>query len=293
MLCQRLLEQGFQVRALVRNRAKASRLAAQGVALIQGDLEDACALQQLVTDCAFVIHGAGAVRGNSQVAFDRVNVLGTLALLNAIGAQPRPPRMLLLSSLAAREPQLSWYAHSKCEGEKLLTQVRDLEWIILRPPAVYGPGDQEMLPIFQWMQRGIVLVPGSPDARLSLIHVSDLVDAIVVCLQSEGAIHQVLSLCDGKDGGYSWRELANIAADHWSRKVRLWRIPNWLLNGVAAVNSNAARITGKAPMLTPPKLRELRHEDWVVDNGPMTTVTGWTPRLGLCEGLDQLKLSTL
>jgi nucleoside-diphosphate-sugar epimerase len=150
-----------------------------------------------------------------------------------------------------------------------------------------------MLPIFQWMQRGIVLVPGSPDARLSLIHVSDLVDAIVVCLQSEGAIHQVLALCDGKDGGYSWRELANIAADHWSRKVRLWRIPGWLLNGVAAVNSNAARVTGKAPMLTPPKLRELRHEDWVVDNGPMTTVTGWTPRLGLCEGLDQLKLSTL
>ena len=78
MLCQRLLEQGFQVRALVRNRAKASRLAVQGVrSLSQGDLENACALQQLVTDCAFVIHGAGAVRGNSQGAFDRVNVLGT------------------------------------------------------------------------------------------------------------------------------------------------------------------------------------------------------------------------
>lgn len=281
-------EEGFQVRALVRNRVKASNLVAQGVALIQGDLEDTSALQQLVTDCAFVIHSAGAVRGNSQSAFDRVNVAGTLALLNAIEAQPSPPRMLLLSSLAAREPQLSWYAHSKCDGEKLLIQASDLEWIILRPPPVYGPGDQEMLPIFQWMQRGVALIPGSPDARLSLIHVSDLVDAIVVCLQSEGAIRQVLVLCDGKDGGYSWRELANIGADHWSRKVRLWRIPYWLLNSVAVVNSNAAKITGKAPMLTPPKLRELRHKDWVVDNGPITTITGWVPRIELQEGLDHL-----
>ena len=281
------------VRALVRNRAKASSLATQGIALIEGDLESASALNQLVCDCDFVIHGAGAVRGNSQGAFDRVNVLGTLALLNAIGAQPRPPKILLLSSLTAREPQLSWYAHSKYEGERLLGQAANLEWIILRPPAVYGPGDQEMLPIFQWMRRGIALVPGSPDARLSLIHVSDLVDAIVVCLRSEEAIHQVLALCDGKDNGYSWRELANIAAQHWSRKVRLWRIPAWLLNGVAAVNSNAAKITGKAPMLTPPKLRELRHEDWVVDNGPITTITGWAPKLELREGLDHLNLSTL
>jgi uncharacterized protein YbjT (DUF2867 family) len=74
-----LLEQGFQVRALVRNRAKASSLAAQGIALTEGDLENASALEQLVADCAFVIHGAGAARGNSQDAFNRVNVAGTLA----------------------------------------------------------------------------------------------------------------------------------------------------------------------------------------------------------------------
>jgi nucleoside-diphosphate-sugar epimerase len=268
-------------------------LAAQGVALIEGDLENVSALNQLVADCAFVIHGAGAVRGNSQKAFNRVNVIGTLTLLNAVKAQSCPPKVLLLSSLAAREPQLSWYARSKYEGEKVLGNAANVEWIILRPPAVYGPGDREMLPIFQWMQRGIALVPGSPDARLSLIHVSDLVDAIILCLQSKEAIHQVLTLCDGKDNGYNWRQLADIAAEHWSRKVRLWRVPGWLLSGVAAVNSNTARITGTAPMLTPSKLRELRHKDWVVDNDTITTITGWTPRLGLREGLDHLNLSTL
>jgi 2-alkyl-3-oxoalkanoate reductase len=150
-----------------------------------------------------------------------------------------------------------------------------------------------MLPLFQWMHRGIALVPGSPEARTSLIHVSDLVDAIIACLQSEGANRRTLALCDGKHNGYSWREIAGIAAEHWSRRVRLWRIPRWLLNGVAALNSNIAKITGNAPMLTPAKLRELRHNDWVVDNDAITSATGWTPAVELREGLDQLKISTL
>jgi len=288
-----LLEQGFQVRALVRNPAKAASLASRGVSLVEGDLDNTAALEQLVTASATVIHCAGAVRGNSQADFDRVNVAGTAALLTAISAQPRPPPLILLSSIVAREPQLSWYAHSKWEGEQLLEQFAHLDRVILRPPAVYGPGDKEMLPIFQWMHRGIALTPGSPEARISLLHVSDLVEAIIACLQSEGANRQTLTLCDGKHQGYSWHELAGIAAEHWSRRVRLWRIPHWLLNGVAALNSNIATITGRAPMLTPPKLRELRHQDWVADNNAITLATGWTPVVELREGLEQLKIPTL
>jgi len=240
-----------------------------------------------------VVHSAGAVRGNSQADFDRVNVAGTAALLAAISAHPRPPLLLLLSSLAAREPQLSWYARSKREGEKLLDNFPGLEYIVLRPPAVYGPGDQEMLPIFEWMQRGIALVPGSPDARTSLIHVSDLVNAIIACLRSDGAKGQTLALCDGRPGGYDWREMAAIAARHWSRPVRLWRVPRALLDGIAALNSWAAGLTGRAPMLTPPKLRELRHPDWVVDNAAITRATGWVPAIDLNTGLQQLKISPI
>jgi nucleoside-diphosphate-sugar epimerase len=150
--------------------------------LFEGDVTNPQALQRLVADCDAVVHGAGAVRGNSQADFDRVNVAGTAAVLAAVRAQARPPRLLLVSSLAAREPQLSWYAHSKREGETLLERTSGLDWIILRPPAVYGPGDREMLPIFQSMRRGIALVPGSPEARTSLVHVEDLVAAILACL---------------------------------------------------------------------------------------------------------------
>jgi nucleoside-diphosphate-sugar epimerase len=261
--------------------------------LFEGDLSNPRALQRLVADCDAVVHCAGAVRGNSQADFDRVNVAGTAALLAAARAQAHPPRLLLLSSLAAREPQLSWYAHSKREGETLLEHAADLDWVILRPPAVYGPGDREMLPVFQSMRRGIAQVPGSPAARTSLIHVEDLVAAILACLRSPATTGQTLTLCDGKANGYNWREMADLAAQQWSRPVRVWPVPRWLLDSVAALNSGIAGITGRAPMLTPAKLRELRHEDWVVDNSAITSATGWMPEVGLPAGLATLKIPPL
>ncbi len=281
------------MRALVRNPNKALDLSARGVSLIKGDLQNPAALDQLLTGCDGIIHGAGAVRGANQADFDQVNVAGTAALLAAIKAQPHPLRLLHLSSITAQAPDLSWYAHSKRAGEGLVKLVPELDWVIVRPPAVYGPGDKEMLPIFQWMSRGIAVVPGSPEARTSLIHVSDLVTALLACLATPKTRHQVLSLCDGKPGGYNWHDMASIAAVTWSRRVRLWPVPAWLLNGVAHVILSTAKLTGGSPMLTPQKLRELRHENWVADNNAITAATGWKPLISLPEGMQEIRITAL
>ncbi len=246
-----------------------------------------------MTGSTAVIHAAGAVRGASRRDFDHINVRGTANVLAAVAAQPTPPRLLLLSSLAAREPGLSWYAASKRAGEELLAARPDLDWLILRPPAVYGPGDREMLPVFRAMARGIATVPGDATARTSLIHVTDLVSAIIACLESGATRHQTLTLCDGKANGYDWREMADLAAATWGRKVRLWQVPGWLLDCVAWVNLRRAGLTGHSPMLTPPKLRELRHRDWVVDNMDITRAAGWRPEITLREGLEQLRKAEL
>ncbi|MEM8659457.1 MAG: NAD-dependent epimerase/dehydratase family protein, partial [Pseudomonadota bacterium] len=190
--------------------------------------------------------------------------------------------------LAAREPDLSWYAASKAASEAILRAETGIPWLIIRPPAVYGPGDREMLPIFQAMEKGIAPVPGAVTQRTSLIHISDLVKAMIASLQSDIAVHQVFSLCDGRENGYSWTEMADIAAVVYGRKVRLWRVPAWLLNSIATLNVQLARLSKRAPMLTPAKLRELRHPDWVVDNRLITQLTGWTPCIGLEQGLISL-----
>lgn len=294
VLCARLRADGYPVSALVRNPALAADLAAPGVTLVPGDLDDGDALQALLEDCDVVIHLAGAVRGNSQQSFDHTNVRGTQNLLKALTTRKEMPGLLLISSLAAREPGLSWYARSKYQAEQCLHDgPPDLDWAIIRPPAVYGPGDKEMLPVFQWMARGIAPVPGDPAARVSLIHVEDLASAIVACLELPRLQHHTFTLDDGAPGGYDWDEMAAIAGDVWQRKVRLVRLPGPLLDVLARANLALSRALTYAPMLTPAKLRELRHPNWVVDNEEITATTGWQPRVRLSKGLEELRDSQL
>jgi nucleoside-diphosphate-sugar epimerase len=202
-----------------------------------------------------------------------------------VAAEQQPlPRFLLISSLAAREPDLSPYAASKRRGERVLAlEAGRMPWTVLRPPAIYGPGDRELLPLFRWMRRGIAPLPGPADARLSLLYVEDLAEAVAELLNCRYDQGAVFELHDGKDLGYTWSEVIDIATRLRAR--RIIRIPVPGLDLLARANLTAARILGYAPMLTPGKLRELRHRNWVCDNTALNSATGWTPRIPLEEGL--------
>jgi nucleoside-diphosphate-sugar epimerase len=277
---------GYRVRALVRSVKRAGCLPDRGVDLVSGSLDDGASLESLVQGADAVVHCAGAVRGATQEQFDRVNVEGVRRLLQALEAQETPPRLLSLSSLAAREPRLSFYSMSKYKGEQVLVnEARRVVWDVLRPPAVYGPGDREMLPLFRAMARGIAPVPGAVHARFSMLFVADLAAAVLAWLQSEPAGSGIYTLDDGRQGGYDWRGVAAIVEQVCRHRVRLLRVPAWVLDITARLNRQTSRIFGYAPMLTPEKLRELRHTDWVCDHAALQATTGWQPRVQLEEGL--------
>ncbi|MFT5709582.1 MAG: nucleoside-diphosphate-sugar epimerase [Halioglobus sp.] len=293
-LCSHLIKEGFSVCALVRDIVRASSLIDTNVTLVAGSLDDTESLQVLLKNCDAVIHCAAAVRGQSQEDFNRTNVQGTARLLEAVQSQSKIPKFLMISSLAAREPELSWYAKSKYQAEQLLhTQPGTLDWTILRPPPVYGPGDKEMLPVFKAMVRGIAPVPGDTRARTSLVHVDDVVSAITALLGIAQLGRATYTLHDGKINGYDWTEMADEVANVWHCKVRLVRIPATLLNAFARINLTLSKVLGYAPMLTPAKLRELRHPDWVVNNTEITAATGWTPHISFKTGLEKLRDSVL
>lgn len=272
----------------MRNPDRASELATAGVEPVGGDLADSRALARLTGDCDAVVHCAGAVRGASYRDFARTNIDGFENLLDALRGREGPVRLLLLSSLAARHPELSWYAESKFEAEQLLRRRDEApSWVILRPSAVYGPGDREMRAVFRWMARGIAWVPGDPAARYSLLHVDDLAEACIATLAGKAA-GLTLEVGDGRPGGYDWAEMAAIAGERWQRRVRLLRLPRPVPDGIALLNLSLSRLSRRAPMLTPPKLRELRHPDWVADNAEIERHTGWKPALDLRKGLQHL-----
>src|SRR5690606_32228931 len=141
-----------------------------GVEPISGDLGSDTALAALVQGVDVVVHCGGLVAARSAAEFHRVNAEGTARLLRAAAAAGRP-RFLLISSLAAREPQLSPYAVSKRQAEEILRrQAGGLAWQALRPPVVYGPGDRATLPLFRQFDRGLVLHP-SGNGRFSMLYV--------------------------------------------------------------------------------------------------------------------------
>ena len=287
-LREQLVAAGYRVRALYRPRPGRVLQNAPGLEWIAGDVNDRDALSALLEGAEAVVHCAGAVRGARRSDFDRVNEQGVLDTVEAAKRTPGCRRFLLFSSLAAREPHLSDYAGSKRRGERALeANAGSLHWVALRPPAVYGPGDREMLPLFQGMARGFALIPGSGHGRFSLIHVADLASAVLVWLETGGDSANTYTLDDGHEDGYDWDTVLATASRvlRGNAPIRRLPIPAPLLRLFAGTNLAAARLFGYAPMLTPGKVRELMHADWVCDGSAFARATGWRPAFDFERGL--------
>ena len=287
-LLPRATAAGWRVRALLRPRRGRAPPAHPSVEWVLGDVEDAEALRRLLEGVDAVVHCAGAVRGAGREDFERVNALATGRLAELAARRPVPPRFLLVSSLAAREPGLSHYAASKWRGECALRAVYpDRRWAVLRPPAVYGPGDRELDPLFRCIARGFLPVPAGASGRFSLLYVDDLAEAVVRWLAADAGFGQAFEPDDGRVGGYAWDAVIGIGKRvlRGGRPVRRIPVPMPVLGVAAQANLAAARLLGYAPMLTPGKVRELRHADWLCDREPLVQATGWQPAVGLEEGL--------
>lgn len=286
-LCKALVESGYQVRALTRK----PRPPSDNVVWVPGDLGNPPAVHALLEGAHTIIHCAGTVRGKSRAEFDRVNVEGTRGILSATRAHVPPPRLLFISSLAARSPELSWYAASKAAAEALIRdQGQDLSWTILRPTAVYGPGDREMRPLFQWLLRGVLPAPQPAGGRFSLLHVDDLIAAVLQWLRQPQGENATFELCDGTADGYDAETVARLVETHRGSRVCVLRLPPWLLRMVAGINLCLARASGGSPMLTPGKVRELTHPDWTADAGRFSRVSGWSPRIRFQDALEARRL---
>ncbi len=293
-LISSLRSEAIQIRALARtlpseNRTKLAAPLSQAVDWVKGDLADLGALERLVDGVDAVVHCAGAVRGASYEAFETANVVGTANLLGIVTTAATKPRFLMLSSLAAREPDLSWYARSKAMAEQVVVEAGgSLHWSIFRPTAVYGPGDKEMVPLLNLLRRGWLPRVGESAGRLSFIHVSDLVAAIRDWILGPLIEPGTYEMHDGTEGGYGWDDIARIGERVFGRPVRTLAVPGSLLSTVAPLNLGLARILGRSPMLTPGKVREIRHPDWVCDNTALTEALGWEPKVDFETGLRKL-----
>ncbi|MFL6728677.1 MAG: NAD-dependent epimerase/dehydratase family protein [Sphingomicrobium sp.] len=268
------LAAGHEVEALTR-RDQPER---ERVTWIAGSLDDRSALKRLVEDADAIIHVAGVINAPDAAGFEQGNVGGTLAMLAAATAGG-VRRFIHVSSLAAREPKLSLYGASKARAEELV-ESSGLDWAIVRPPAVYGPGDRETLELFKMARRGFVLLP--PGGRVSLIHVDDLA-RLLVALTARGSQRRVIiEPDDGTPGGWSHKDFAKALGQAVGRRTVTLSTPRPLMRLGARLDQLFRRDRAK---LTPDRAAYFSHPDWVVTSGRFPPPELWHPRIEIHQGL--------
>ena len=252
---------GWQVRALVRRDADATSLSAEGVDTLLGDLLDVDSLARLQAGADAAINCAGLIKARDLGAFLAVNRDGAVRF-----AQASTARQVLVSSLAAREPQLSDYAASKRAGEEAALAVAGGRLAVIRPPVIYGPGDRETLQLFRFAARSsLAPVPGALAARLAMAHADD-VAAAVVDLAERPSLAGTWALGGERPAGYGWEEIARAAWDAVGRRPRIVRLPAWSLMAAGSVSELSAPLQRAAPIFTRGKAREMLHGAWTVSS---------------------------
>jgi nucleoside-diphosphate-sugar epimerase len=276
-----LLSAGYEIKALTR-RPQDDR---DNVTWVEGSLSDTDSLKELCKGASCLINLAGLTKALNRDAFFDVNVNDTKNLFDAAASQ-NIKNVLHISSLAAREPRLSHYGASKAGSEMLLTARKwPFSWTIIRPPAIYGPGDKEILKLLKATKLGILPAPGSTKNRFSMIHARDLADAITELVQNteHTAIHEI---DDGKAGGYQLKDVAEALSGDGKKPPRTFSLPFWAIGTIGAVNGLIASAINRPAMLTLSTARYLCHPNWTIREGRRPKLANWSPQFDLKSGLE-------
>jgi nucleoside-diphosphate-sugar epimerase len=188
-------------------------------------------------------------------------------------------RFVHVSSLAAREPKLSLYGSSKCRAEELVHS-SGLDWAIVRPPAVYGPGDRETLELFRMAKLGLMLMP--PRGRVSVIHAKDLARLLLALAGPTAPANILVEADDGKPGGWTHREFARALAVAVGTRAAVISSPGILLRLAARADQ---LLRGEKAKLTVDRAAYFSHRNWVVEPKRACPAKLWRPEIDTVEGL--------
>ena len=275
---QALLDRALEADVTVKALARRAQPPLAGVEWVSGDLGTNDSLRQLVRGAEAVIHVAGVV--NDAAQFESGNVLGTLNVIEAAKAEG-VQRFIHVSSLSAREPDLSAYGASKARAEKLV-MASGLDWTIVRPPGIYGPRDVDYFEMFRLARWGLMPVPPK-EGRASIIHVDDLARLLLALVPGgEGVSSQTFEPDDGREQGWSHYEFARAIG--WAMGRRPWvvHLSRASLERAARVDR---RVRGPKARLTADRVGYMSHPDWVVSNDARPPRGLWQPLVPTREGL--------
>lgn len=247
---------------------------------IGGDLGNVDALTDLVGGARALVHVAGLTNTPDSAQFSEVNVTGTQNVIDAVKAAG-VKRLVFVSSLSARKPELSAYGSSKAAAEELV-QTSGLDWTIVRPPGVYGPRDVDYFEMFRTAKLGFVPLP--PRGASSIIHADDLSRLLLDLVDGQPALvrKKIFEPDDGREGGWSHKELAAAIGRAVGRRVVAPHLPATLLSFAASADK---LLRGSRAKLTQDRVGYMCHPNWVARFDRKVPAAIWQPQIAGEEGL--------
>jgi len=305
-LVEGLLSKGYHVICLVRKTSNLRWLSGLNVEYVYADISEKESLSReagsfgknVLNDVDFVFHVAGLTKAKSKEEYLKANYEGTKNLIEAcVENNQQIKRFVYISSQAAVGPgkddqpldetapcnPVTDYGKSKLEGEKIVLEFSSkLPVTIIRPPAVYGPRDSDILSFFKVANYGFKTFFGKGESYLSLCYIEDLIDGIILAAESPKATGQIYFIAD--DQIYSWREAFRIVAKVLNKKTITLKIPKVFLYAIAFVSENVARLLGKPTVINMQKVREITQKYWLCDVSKAKKELGFSPQYKLEEG---------
>ena len=299
-LVDALLARGATVRALVRPETPAGRRDPR-VGHWEADLLDDRSVREsrVWEGATHVFHLAGVTKGRTLAHFRAGNVFPTANVLAALAARAGvPPRVVLVSSQAAAGPAsapdapvretdrpvpVENYGRSKLQAEQAVARYRDaLPITIVRPSAVYGPRDRDFLKVFRQASRRVALHAVPRDHSLSIVHVADLVRALILAAEHPTAPGRLYFV---GDGAVTWRELYDEIARAASASPVQLQVPLSAVRIAARAGDLFSTITGRVTSLNRNKAALARPRWWLCDSSRIREELGWRADVPLQDGV--------
>jgi nucleoside-diphosphate-sugar epimerase len=303
-LVERMLELGWRVRLLLRSTSNPDNISHLDYQAVIGDVRDPETLPDAVADVDYIIHAAGLVRAPSLEAFNAVNVAGTENLVKAAISHSSDLRMIvIISSQAAAGPgddeeplieedppePVSDYGRSKLAAEEAaLRYSGHLPVTVVRPPAVFGPRDRDMLEFFRTVKAGFQMKLGLQEAFISIIYVKDLVEGVLLAATGAQAAGEVFFL-NSVDVISQW-ELQQLMADVMKVEIRPLTVPKFMIKLAGSLIGVTSRAFGQTPLFSRDKAEELSRRFWLSSSAKARDLLRFRPQYEIEEAITETYL---